>query len=216
MKLVEDLYVYPWENFMENNCNSYIISKDFPVLIDPGRSHLLGHLIGSMENDGFSREDIKCIIATHGHPDHFEGIQKFMDLPITIGMSRAEDEYLSQTGAMFYRALGSDMPKYLEEGELVLGNNHFQVIHTPGHTPGEICLYWLEKKALFSGDVIFAQSIGRTDFPGGSGRYLKESIQRLAMLNAEILLPGHMEILVGADVIRRNFEMIRSSFFPMI
>ncbi|MBW2145480.1 MAG: MBL fold metallo-hydrolase [Deltaproteobacteria bacterium] len=221
MKLDEDLYVYPWESYTENNCNSYVIGGDLPVLIDPGHSHLLGNLLRSMEGDGLSKESIRCIIATHGHPDHFEGVQDFMDLPVKIGISRAEEEYLRQTGSAFYRAFGGELPRfridfYLEEGELVLGDNHFRVINTPGHTPGEICLYWVEKKALFTGDVIFAQSVGRTDFPGGSGRQLRESIDQLALLDTEILLPGHMEVLVGADVIRRNFEMIRSSFFHMM
>ena len=221
MKLIEGLYAYPWESYLENNCNSYVIGGDFPILIDPGHSHLLGNLLRDMEKDGLSRESIKCIIATHGHPDHFEGVKDFMDLPVKIGLSKAEEEYLRQTGAAFYRALGGELPGfrvdfYLEEGEMVLGNNHFQVIHTPGHTPGEICLYWIEKKALFSGDVIFAQSVGRTDFPGGSGKKLRESIDRLAALEPEILLPGHMEVLMGAEVIRRNFEMIRSAFFPMM
>ncbi len=221
MKLTEDLYAYPWESYYENNCNSYVIGGDFPVLIDPGHSHLLGNLLSGMEKDGFSKESIRCIIATHGHPDHFEGVQDFMELPVKIGISKAEEDYLRQTGSAFYRAFGSELPRfrvdfYLEEGELVLGHNHFQVIHTPGHTPGEICLYWKEKKALFSGDVIFAQSVGRTDFPGGSGQQLRESIDRLAQLETEILLPGHMGVLKGADVINRNFEIIRSSFFPMM
>jgi hydroxyacylglutathione hydrolase len=221
MKLIDDLYAYPWESYTENNCNSYVIGGDFPVLIDPGHSHLVDHLLRGMKADGISRESIKCIIATHGHPDHFEGVVDFMDLPVKIGLSRAEEEYLRQAGAMFYRAFGTELPRfrvdfYLEEGEIALGENHFQVFHTPGHTPGEICLYWIEKKALFTGDVIFAQSVGRTDFPGGSGKNLRESIDRLAALDTEILLPGHMEVLMGEDIIRRNFEVIRSAFFPML
>lgn len=221
MKLIEDLYAYPWESYMENNCNSYMIGGDFPILIDPGHSHLLSNLLRGMERDGISRESIKCIIATHGHPDHFEGVQDFVDLPVKIGISKAEEEYLREVGPAFYRAFGCELPTfridfYLEEGEMVLGGNHFQVIPTPGHTPGEICIYWIEKKALFTGDVIFAQSIGRTDFPGGSGKMLRKSIERLALLDTEILLPGHMEILMGADVIRRNFELVISAFFPIM
>jgi len=221
MKLIEDLYAYPWESYTENNCNSYVIGGDLPILIDPGHSHLMGNLLRGMEEDGISKESIKCVIATHGHPDHFEAVGDFMELPVKIGLSKTEEEYLRQQGAAFYQAFGSVLPRfrvdfYLEEGELILGGNHFQVIHTPGHTPGEISLYWIEKKALFTGDVIFAQSVGRTDFPGGSGKKLRESIDRLAELDTEIFLPGHMNILMGADVIRRNFEMIRSAFFPMM
>ncbi len=114
---------------------------------------------------------------------------------------------MQEIGGQFYQAFGLEMPElkvdfYLQEGELKLGSKTFQVIHTPGHSPGSISLYWQEKKALFTGDVIFPMGVGRTDFPGGDGNLLRESIERLAGLDAEFLLSGiplRAPVFVDAD-----------------
>ncbi|MEQ8204508.1 MAG: MBL fold metallo-hydrolase, partial [Smithellaceae bacterium] len=82
--------------------------------------------------------------------------------------------------------------------------------------PGSIGLYWPERKALFCGDVIFAQNVGRTDFPGGSSALLKKSIISFAQLDIEFLLPGHMGIIAGKDKIRKNFEIIIQHILPYI
>lgn len=94
-----------------------------------------------------------------------------------------------------------------------MGDETFQVISTPGHSPGSLCLYWPKQKALFSGDVVFSGGIGRTDFPGGNGKLLKESIQRLAQLDVEYLLPGHGEALRGRKAVETNFQMIEHQWF---
>ncbi len=88
-----------------------------------------------------------------------------------------------------------------------------QVILTPGHSPGSICLFSPEKKTLFTGDVIFNQSIGRTDLPGGSGKQLKESITMLAKLDVEVLCPGHGDIVTGRENVKKNFKMIQDYWF---
>ncbi|MBP1715991.1 MAG: fold metallo-hydrolase, partial [Deltaproteobacteria bacterium] len=77
MKLDTDLYAYPWKSMQENNCNSYVIGGDFPVLIDPGHEHLAKSLLTQMEKDGHRIENLRLIIATHIHPDHFEAVQTF-------------------------------------------------------------------------------------------------------------------------------------------
>jgi len=73
---------------------------------------------------------------------------------------------------------------YLGEGDLEVGEHRFQILHTPGHSPGSVSVYWPERKALFTGDVLFPGGLGRTDLPGGNGAQLKESIRRLAELDA--------------------------------
>ncbi|MBF0509372.1 MAG: MBL fold metallo-hydrolase [Deltaproteobacteria bacterium] len=105
---------------------------------------------------------------------------------------------------------------FLQEGDLKLGEHNFKVFHTPGHSPGSICLYWEENKALFTGDLIFAQGVGRTDFPGCSGRLLKESILRLALLDIEYILPGHGEIVSGNYEVKRNFALIQQAYLPYV
>ena len=84
---------------------------------------------------------------------------------------------------------------------------------TPGHSPGSISLYLEEDKILVTGDVVFAGSIGRTDFPGGSPALLRKSIDELSRLDVECLVPGHStemgSIIIGKDKVRRNFYKIK-------
>ncbi|MRR38188.1 MBL fold metallo-hydrolase, partial [bacterium] len=104
----------------------------------------------------------------------------------------------------------------LQEGDLALGDKSFRIILTPGHSPGSASLYWPEKKALFTGDVVFSQSIGRTDLPGGSGKQLKESISRLAELDVEVLCPGHGDIVAGRENVKKNFKLIKDFWFNQL
>ncbi|MDI6755107.1 MAG: MBL fold metallo-hydrolase [Thermodesulfobacteriota bacterium] len=221
MKLDSDLYAYPWKSTQENNCNSYLIGGDKPLLIDPGHQHLVKNLINGMEKDGNRFEDIQLIIATHVHPDHFEATPTFARAGVLTALHQDEEKFMQEVGRQFYRAFGMDMPEtkvdfYLKEGEFKLGNKTFQVLHTPGHSPGSISLYWPEKKALFTGDVVFAMGVGRTDFPGGDGSLLRNSIEILARLDAEWLLSGHGEIIQGKKNIQRNFSYIRSNFLDYL
>jgi hydroxyacylglutathione hydrolase len=221
MKLDSDLFAYPWVSMQENNCNSYLIGGDVPVLIDPGHQHLVKNLINQMEKDKNRLEDIRLIIATHVHPDHFEATQTFARAGVLLALHPEEEKFMKETGGEFYRGFGMEMPEikvdfFLKEGELKLGTKTLQVLYTPGHSPGSISLYWPEKKALFTGDVVFAMGVGRTDFPGGDGNLLRDSIERLARLDAEWLLSGHGEVLKGKKNIQRNFSYIRTNFFEYL
>ena len=218
MKLDNDLYAYTWKSMQENNCNSYLIGGDRPILIDPGHQHLVRNLLKKMEKDGFHLEDVRLIIATHIHPDHFEAAQTFTGPDVSVGLHREEEKFMEEVGGDFYRAFGMEKPEikvdlYLREGDLKVGSKTFQVLHTPGHSPGSITLYWPEKKALFTGDVIFPMGVGRTDFPGGDGSLLRKSIEKLAELDAEWLLSGHGEVLKGKKNIQRNFQYIQNNYF---
>ena len=221
MKLDSDLYAYPWTNMQENNCNSYLIGGDVPVLIDPGHQHLVKHLISQLEKDKNRFEDIRLIIATHVHPDHFEASQTFARAGVLMAMHPEEEKFMKEAGREFYRAYSMEMPDikvdlFLKEGELKLASKTFQVLHTPGHSPGSISLYWPEKKALFTGDAVFSMGVGRTDFPGGDGNLLRESIEKLALLDAEWLLSGHGEVIRGKRKIQENFGYIRANFFEYL
>ena len=221
MRLLDDLYAYPWESMVENNCNTYLIDGKVPTLIDPGHHHLFPQLRDAMAADGFQPEDIQLIIATHAHPDHFEAVEDFLNFDTRIALHPEAEQFIEMHGEHFFEILGKSMPAYrrdfhLVEGELKLGEHRFQVIQTPGHAPGSICLYWPEAGALFTGDVIFSQSLGRTDLPGGNGPQLKEAIDRLAELEAMLLLPGHGPVVRGASEIKKNFHLVRSLFYGMI
>ncbi len=221
MKLDSDLYAYPWMSTQENNCNSYWIGGEIPVLIDPGHQHLVKSLLTQMEKDKNRLEDIRLIIATHVHPDHFEASQTFARAGVLMALHPEEEKFMQEVGGEFYRAFGMEMPEIkvdflLREGELKLGAKTLQVLHTPGHSPGSISLYWPEKKVLFTGDTVFPMGVGRTDFPGGDGNLLRESIERLARLDAEWLLPGHGEVIKGKKNIQRNFGYIQTNFFDYL
>src|SRR4030042_921843 len=77
MKLKNDIYVYEWTNYFDNNCNSFYIGGDVKALVDPGLTRYLPDLLNQMSADGIRKEDIRYVINTHSHPDHFQGSELF-------------------------------------------------------------------------------------------------------------------------------------------
>ena len=221
MKLQNDIYIYEWTNSFENNCNSFYIGGNVNALIDPGLTGYVPDLMDRMSADGIKKEDIRYVINTHSHPDHFQGSEVFDQEKVKVGLHTKEIEFLKGDGGDLYSLFGINVPRMyvnfpMEEGDVILGDQIFKIILTPGHSPGSIGLYWPEQKALFCGDVIFDQSVGRTDFPGGNGSLLKKSILAFSKLELEWLFPGNMGILRGNDAIQKNFNLIIKGIFPYI
>ncbi len=230
MRLTEKLYWYPWQG-MANNCNSYLYRGERLILFDPGHisnemnENCLEKLKDQLSADGFNLNEVELILCTHGHPDHVEAVGIIRDHSgASFGIHR-EDEFILDAIAKHYAdQAGTELPSlkpdfYLEEGDLDPGAgieaaDQIKVIHTPGHSPGCVCFYLPAEKALISGDTVFQGSIGRADLPGGSMETLGQSIDRLSRLeDIEMLLPGHMGHVSGADAVKRNFEQIKSFFF---
>jgi len=213
MKILDGLYGFIWQSASENNCNSFLIEGAKKILVDPGHRHLFQHVKRGLAQIETTPEQIDVVLVTHGHPDHLEMVGSFG--PATLwAMSRIDYEFV-----MKYIGSHMKLPDptfFLQEGDLVIGDKAFRVILTPGHSPGSICLYWPEKKVLFTGDVVFSQSIGRTDLPGGSGKQLKESISRLAELDVEVLCPGHGDVVAGRENVKKNFKLIRDFWFNQL
>ncbi len=219
MKIFDNLYGFLWLSPTANNCNTYLINNKKKILIDPGHYHLFSHVRDNLSKLSLSPEDIDILIITHGHPDHMEGIKIFADTPTMIAISRDEMEFITTIAPHYGESLGiSGFEPHilLQRGDLNFGNMNFQVIQTPGHSPGSICLYWPEKKALFTGDVVFDQGIGRTDLPGGNGQELKDSIKRISTLEVEHLLPGHGNVVSGHEAVKANFKDIEGMWFPYL
>jgi len=221
MKFTDDIYVYEWKNFFENNCNSFYIGGGVGALIDPGLSSYVPNLLENMHQDGILESDIRYVINTHSHPDHYEGSMHFKDSDVKIALHEKEIEFMQGEGASLYNLFGMNPPDIkisliMAEGKIFLGSETFEIHHIPGHSPGSIGLYWPERKALFPGDVIFYQNVGRTDFSGGNGHLLKQSISALSQLDVDMLFPGHMNIIAGTERVKQNFQIVQQHIFPYI
>lgn len=217
MKITDGVYSYVWNGVFENNCNSFYFGEPLNILFDPGLKNYTDQLLKNMEADGIDIETINMVINTHSHPDHLEGTINFTKYGIPSAMHRDEIKFLDETGPFFYKMLGMEYPGYkfeleLEEGYLKVGETDLMVIKTPGHSPASVCVYWPEKKVLVCGDLVFRESFGRVDFPGGSAEQLKESIKRVSQLDIEYLLPGHMDIVSGKENVIKNFQTVEDYF----
>jgi glyoxylase-like metal-dependent hydrolase (beta-lactamase superfamily II) len=219
MKIIDHLHGFFWQSPTTNNCNTYLITGGKNILIDPGHQDLFGHVTNALAGLSLALEDLDLVVITHGHPDHMEALKAFRDSGALAAVGAAEMAFIRQMAPHYGAALG--MPDFepdllLQEGELHVDGVTLQVIHTPGHSPGSLCLYWAGMKALFTGDVVFQQGVGRTDLPGGSGEALKESIRRISRLDVEYLLPGHGEMVSGRAGVRANFKEVERAWFAYL
>jgi hydroxyacylglutathione hydrolase len=230
MQLTEHLYAYPWQG-TANNCNSYLLKGKQTVLFDPGHIYnelnesCLEILTRALAADGFEMADIDLVLCTHGHPDHVESAGMIREkCGARFGIHKGDDFILEAITGHYASRTGRELPSlqadfYLEEGELSSGSENAPadriiVLHTPGHSPGCVCFHLPEHKALISGDTIFKNSIGRTDLPGGDMEILGQSVEKLSTLkDIEMLLPGHMGHLKGAEQVAHNIGQIKRYFF---
>lgn len=177
----------------EIGVNCYLIAGDNSVVvIDPGfESEVVTNFLKKN-----SHKD-RMIILTHSHFDHISAAEKLRtdtDTKIAIGVF--DNPALSDVKLNLSYLFGVNLSHFsadilLYDGDLFkVGDLEFKVIHTPGHTVGGISL--LIDDILISGDTLFYQSIGRTDFPGGDFKTLLDSLEKLFLLDGEItVLPGH-------------------------
>lgn len=162
------------------------------AIVDPGAD---GRTI--LEELALGGWQLDKIILTHGHYDHFGAASVILAqrrVPVAIGKLDAaalHDPNFNLAGLLGEAPGKVEAELLLEEGDSVeVGNLQFQVLHTPGHTPGGICLQG--EGVLLTGDTLFRGSIGRTDFPGGSPSQINQSLERFRTLPGELqVLPGH-------------------------
>jgi glyoxylase-like metal-dependent hydrolase (beta-lactamase superfamily II) len=176
--------------------NCYIISKGGrAVIVDPG-----GHsdnIIKYLEKEGLTPS---AIVNTHGHFDHIGSVAQLKENYYIPFMLHEDDEFLCSHGAQTSMMFGFEemsnpaVDSYLEDGqELDIDGIKIKVIHTPGHSPGGVCLYIEEIQSVITGDTIFLESVGRSDFPYASTEQLLHSIsQKVFKLPDETkVFPGH-------------------------
>jgi len=177
--------------------NCYIIGSEATgegMVIDPGAE--ADKILKAVEE---LKLEVKLIVATHGHIDHVGAVNEVKEATgAQFAIHRDETEVLSRGGGFLSALLGISLPSppqpdvLLQGGDnLGVGDLSFLVLHTPGHSPGGICL--LGHGMVFSGDTLFYQSIGRFDFPGASGYQLLNSIHTKLMVLPDhtVVYPGH-------------------------
>ena len=177
--------------------NTYICADEESkeaFIVDPGGQSK--HLDSFIQQKGYK---IKYIVLTHGHGDHICGVPHYKELTGAPIVAHKADQYLfgdarENLSSQFvgYPIVFSPDIEVNDGDVLTVGNMELKILHTPGHTPGGISI--LVDNVLFSGDTLFADSIGRTDFNGGSFATLKNSIEtKLYVLDDDtFVLPGHM------------------------
>lgn len=178
---------------MQANC--YLVydkESGDSVIVDPG-----GDTTPVLKEIEKRHLSLHYILNTHGHFDHIAGNAGLAFLNVPFAIHPADRDLLIKGGGARWFGLPyspSPSPTLDLTDDLVLevGTLHIEVLHTPGHSPGSVCLYVPENNALLTGDTLFAGSVGRSDLPGGDERVLMESLKQLLIFPPEtILYPGH-------------------------
>ena len=175
------------ENDDQKNC----------LLIDPGLNP--EPLIRFLKTNDFQPISI---FLTHGHADHIGGVESIREYwpQVQVAIHKQDAEMLTNpamnlslmSGTMVQTRPAETYLNSTEQFYTAVGLR-FQILQTPGHTPGGICLYSAKEEVLFSGDTLFAGSIGRSDFPGGSHELLIQMIKEklLILPDKTKVYPGH-------------------------
>ena len=208
MNLVGNYYMYEGGPI---SSNVYLIAAENLTIVDTGIGFGISGLFKEIRADGFNPKNIKYIINTHGHPDHTGGNSRIVRLSgATVMMHEADGKILDKLSVL---PLSIPLPKILKtKVDIFLGDTidlsdvSLDVIHTPGHSKGSICLYDKKSKVLISGDTAFSYSVGRWDLPGGNLSKLKQSLLKISQMDVEYMLPGHMDCVIGKDEVKKSFD----------
>jgi len=198
-------------------CNCSVIADESTreaMVIDPGDD--IQDILSIVRQHQLA---VKQIVVTHAHIDHVGGAMKLKEATGAPILLNQNDSALLKMLDVQAAWLGMtapgpvDIDHSLANGDKVSAGSHrAEILHTPGHTEGSICLYFAPEKKLIAGDTLFAGSIGRTDLPGGSYKKIIESLHErvLALPDETIVTPGHGELTTIGRERESNPFLIKS------
>lgn len=212
MRIVDEIFLLDGAGI---DANVYCINGE--VLVDAGSGLFLEETLEQMDKYDIDKNEIEKIVLTHEHFDHTGAAKKLKEetgakiiaykgakMDAEENLSELYEEEINPGDEKFEPP---EVDEYLEEGDVIKTEEHeFEILHTPGHSPGHISLWSDEGKILIAGDLIFIDGFGRTDIPGGNEEDMEESLQRIKDMDIEVLLPGHgtpgsEENIYGKDAI---------------
>jgi len=197
--------IYPY-SVGELQANCYLIQEDKnALLIDPGDA--ASFLLEEVQRQNLT---LVGILATHGHFDHVMAVGEIqLGIPAPFYIHKKDQfliDRLEDTAEHFLGhkpiVIHPQKTNFFISGEIIISNFKFEVLPTPGHTPGSVCFYFPEDKIIFTGDTLFASAIGRTDLSYSSKGDMRTSLKLLAALPEEVTVyPGHGEETIIANEI---------------
>jgi hydroxyacylglutathione hydrolase len=198
-------------------CNCSIVGDESTreaIVIDPGDN--IEQILALVQKHNLQ---IKKIVVTHAHIDHVGGAMKLKSLTGAPLLLNQNDQALLKMLDVQATWIGVASPgpvqvdENLSAGDTVqAGTLRGNVLHTPGHTEGSVCLYFEAEKKLIAGDTLFAGSIGRTDLPGGSYKKILNSLHEtvLALPDETIVVPGHGRLTTIGEERESNPFLVKS------
>lgn len=196
---------------IRTNCYMLINQNHRAAIIDPGAE--AEHLLQALKECKVSPA---IVLLTHGHFDHIGAIDAFADCPIYL--HKLDQPFVTKgtqnyTMAFGERTIAEPSFRWIENGDRIpFGEYTFEVIHTPGHTPG-CCLFRCSNHMMFTGDTLFAGEIGRCDLWGSDLEKMRQSIAKIKALDGnDKILPGHGRASTLQKEKSCNPYMIRSDW----
>ena len=192
-KIAPDLFRFVFAGIQSN---AFVLTGSQVILIDSGMQSQALEFKKALEQEGFRTADIAGVLHTHGHADHFGTsylfplARQFMAEPDAkfVNARDRSFSFADQLGTTKFPVIGESL---YPGSVLFLGGFEFEILGTPGHTRGSVCLLEKSRHWLFSGDTLFGGTCGRVDLPSGNALEMKDSLQTLKTRKFDLLLPGH-------------------------